>query len=178
MDKHRRHSSSLCKRRRNKIPLNLVSTKKSSKKRRLKITKEIVDIPLSSHNVVTTDLPWPSNDESESYQEDVDDTIVTSVSAHTKRKQKLSERWNALRSGAYRVMIQAQALCPNQNCFMCNSANANVRCEQCGLALYMCSSCCINIHSKLNYHHFPEIWQVKIITFSCAICFILSYYVG
>ena len=166
MDQHQRHSSSLCKRRRNKIPLNLASTKKGNKKCRLKITKEIVDVPLSSHNVVTTDSPWPNNDESESYQEDViDDTIITSVSAHTKRKQKLSERWNALRSDAYKVMIQAHALFPNQSCFTCNSDNANVRCEQCGPALYMCSNCCISIHSKSHHHHFPEIWQVKIVKF-------------
>ena len=63
-----------------------MSTKKGSKKCRLKITKEIVDVPLSSHNVVTTDSPWP-NDESEPYQDDViDDTMVSSVSAHMKRK--------------------------------------------------------------------------------------------
>ena len=161
MDKHQRHSSSLCKRKRNKIPLNLVSTKKGRKKRRLKITKEVVDVPLSN-NVVTPDSAWLNHDESESYQDNINDAVVTSVSAHTKRKQKLSEKWNALRSGAYRVMIQAHGFYPDQNCFTCNSDSANVRCEQCGPALYMCSTCCINIHSRSHYHHFPEIWQVKL----------------
>ena len=171
MDRHRQHSSLLCKRKRNRIPLNLVSTKKGSKKRRLKITKEIVDVPLLSHNVVTTDSPWP-NDESEPYQEDViDDT------SSVRRKQKLSEKWDALRSDAYQVMIQAHALFPNQSCFTCSSENANVRCEQCGLALYMCSNCCINIHSQSHHHHFPEIWQVKIVKFQYCYVFAMSQYV-
>ena len=45
-----------------------------------------MDVPLSSHNVVTPDSAWLNNDESGSYQDDINDAVVTSVSAHTKRK--------------------------------------------------------------------------------------------
>ena len=174
MDTYHRHSSSLCKRKRNKIPLNLASTKKGSKRCKLKITKEVVNVSVPNNNLAATDPVWPSNDESESYQENVDDTMITSVSAHTKRKQKLAERWNALRSDAYREMIQAHALHPNQNCYVCNSNNANIQCRQCG-PLYMCSNCCINIHTKSQYHHFLEIWQVKfIVAFDCFVLYYVS----
>ena len=92
------------------------------------------------------------------YQED--DT-GTSVNAHTKRKQKLSEKWNILRNDAYRMMVQSKALLPNQKCCSCDIDNANVQCVQCG-PLFMCRNCCTTIHSKLHYHHFPEIWQVQV----------------
>ena len=114
MEKHQRRSfSSLCKRKQNKIPLNLLSASKGVKRSKCKIIKEVVevDLPQSSH-APSTDPAWSCNEVDE-YQED--DTMVTPVSAHTKRKQKLAEKWNTLRNGAYRVMIEAHAMHYNQN---------------------------------------------------------------
>ena len=91
------------------------------------------------------------------YQED--DTSA-SVSAHTRRKQKLAEKWSLLRKDMHKMMVQSKALPPNQKCFSCDVGNGDVRCEQCG-PLLMCQKCCTVIHSKLHYHHFPEVWQVQ-----------------
>ena len=160
MDKYRRHSS-LCKRKQNRIPLNIASTKKERKRCKLKITKEVVNVSIPSSDLATNDPVWPTNEDNGSYQENTGDNMIASVSAYTKRKQKLAERWDALRNDAYRTMIQAHALRPNQKCYFCSSSNAIIQCRQCG-PLYMCSNCCINIHSKSLHHHFLEIWQVTI----------------
>ena len=95
------------------------------------------------------DADLPPDDE---YQQE--DNHDATVSMHTRRKEKLAEKWNALRSSAHRKMI---ALPPGKKCAICE--DANVRCQQCG-PLLMCECCCLNIHSKLHYHHFPELWQV------------------
>ena len=69
---------------------------------------------------------------------------------------------HALRASAYLKIIHTYALPPNQNCIMYNNNDANVRWQQCG-PLFMCQSCCFNIHSKLGYYHFAELWQICII---------------
>ena len=51
-----------------------------------------MNVSIPSNNLAATDPVWPSNDESESYQENVDNTMITSVSAHTNCKLKLAER--------------------------------------------------------------------------------------
>ena len=148
------------KRKRNKVPLNFLSAQKGQKKR-YRFTSEEVTVTLpdtvissetSAVSPVDVDLP-PEN-----YQED-DPT----VSMHTRRKEKLAEKWNTLRTSAYKKMIEMYALPPSNKCAICNSEDANVRCQQCG-PLFMCQSCCFDIHSKLHYHHFPELWQVQLCT--------------
>lgn len=97
--------------------------------------KEVVEVslPQSSYSTSLADSTCPCSDvdnENECHQEDDShNTMVASVSAHTKRKQK---RWDALRSDAYRAMVQANGLPPNQKCFSCDGGDAKIRCKQCG----------------------------------------------
>lgn len=77
---------------------------------------------------------WDNDDNMETsdaqyYQED---KTSTSVSAHTKRKQNLAEKWSFLRNDMYKMMVQSKALPFNQRCFSCDMENADVWCEQCG----------------------------------------------
>ena len=158
--------TSLFKRKRNRIPINLLSKQRVSAERS-RITRKIVTVSLPERNEITTltdaSDSWDNDDnnldtgDTQCYQED--DT-ETSVSAYTKRKQKLAEKWNSLRNDAYKMMVQSKALLPNQKCCSCDVDNANIRCQQCG-PLLMCHKCCETIHSKLHYHHFPEMWQVQ-----------------
>lgn len=153
-------STSLFKRKWNRVPINFLSKRQV----RSRITKKVVEVSLPEHNTTLTDTSnsWDNDDNNmdtgdpQYYQED--DTSV-SVSAHTKRKQKLAEKWSFLRKNMHKMMVQSKALPPNQKCFSCDVGNADIRCEQCG-PLLMCQTCCTVIHSKLHYHHFPEIWQV------------------
>ena len=159
-------STSLFKRKRNRFPINFLSKRKTSTKR--KIIKKVVKVSLPEHNATLTNASnsWDGDDnnmgavDAQWYEEEQEDDTSASVSAHTKRKQKLAEKWNFLRNDMYKMMVQFKALPPNQKCFSCDVGNADVRCEQCG-PLLMCHKCCASIHSKLHYHHFPEMWQVQ-----------------
>lgn len=145
------------KRKRNRIPLNFLSGQKG-KKKRYKFAKEEVAISLPNPIVSPTAADSPPDNYVECHEQD-DATLTPTVSAHTRRKEKLAEKWNALRTGAYKKMIHTYALPPSRKCAMCNNDDATVRCQQCG-PLFMCKSCCFDIHSQLHYHHFPELWQV------------------
>ena len=155
------------KRKRNRIPLNFLDRRKGQKKR-YKFSKEEVTVALPNPVTSTTcsavspvAADSPSDDYAEYHEED--DAAAPEISLHTKRKQKLAENWNALRTGAYKKIIESYALPPSQKCAVCNANDANVRCQQCG-PLFICQSCCFDIHNKLHYHHYPELWQV------CGIC--------
>ena len=156
-------STSLFKRKRNRIAINFLSKRQVSKKRS-RITKKVVEVTLPECNTTFTNPSnsWGNDDNSmdtsdaQYYQDDTS----ASVSAHTKRKQKLAEKWSLLRNDMCKMMVQSKALPPNHKCFSCDVGNTDVRCEQCG-PLLMCQKCCTVIHSKLHYHHFPEIWQVQ-----------------
>lgn len=149
------------KRKRNRIPLNLLSGQKGQK-RRYRFTREEAIVCLPDAPITSTSSP-PSHPDADLpdghvqyHQEDDHDATI---SMHTRRKEKLAEKWNVLRSTAHRKMIQMYALSPDKKCDICTCEDANVRCQQCG-PLLMCQSCCFNIHNKLHYHHFPELWQV------------------
>ena len=80
------------------------------------------------------------------------------LSAHTIRKERLSQRWTELRSNIYETMIKRQALPDEAKCYVCG--DPAVRCQQCG-PFYLCSDCCTTLHNdKQNFHHFPELWKV------------------
>lgn len=155
--------TSLFKRKRNRIPINFLSKRRVSTKRS-RTTRKIIELSLPaehSETLADTGNSWDPNDDhnaDEQCHEENNDTDTT-INAHTKRKLKLAEKWNVLRNDAYKMMIQCKALPPNQRCFSCDGNNASVRCEQCG-PLLMCRKCCMCIHEKIYYHHFPEIWQV------------------
>lgn len=164
------------KRKRNRIPLNFLSSQKGPKKR-YKFAKEDVTVSLPNpviSNVCSVVSPGPIDpppDDYAEYHEEDDATLTPTVSAHTRRKEKLAEKWNAIRTSAYKKMIQTYALPLSKKCAMCNNNEANVRCQQCG-PLFMCQSCCFDIHGKLHYHHFPELWQV------CVECIKLCSYIS
>ena len=154
------------KRKRNRIPLNFLTSQKRQKKR-YKLENEVVTVSLNPatsnvHSAASStadapaDVPPPPDDYAEYHEED--DASAT-LSTHTRRKEKLAEKWNALRDTTCKKMIQAYALPPGQKCAMCDDEDGNVRCQQCG-PLFMCQNCCVEIHSKLHYHHLPESWQV------------------
>lgn len=149
------------KRKRNRIPLNFLSGQKGQKKR-YRFTREEAAVCLPNVPTTTTSSSIPSppaadlSPDDHVYQQDDDAT----VSMHTRRKEKLAEKWNTLRSGAYKKMIQMYALPPSSKRAICSNEDADVRCQQCG-PLLMCQSCCFDIHGKLHYHHFPELWQVQ-----------------
>ena len=153
---------SFTKRKRNRIPLNFLSGQKGQKKR-YRFTREKATVCLPNvPNTTTSSIPPATDlppDDHVYHQEDDNDDDAT-VSMHTRRKEKLAEKWNTLRSGAYKKMIQMYALPPSNKCAICSSEDADVRCQQCG-PLLTCQSCCFDIHSKLHYHHFPELWQVQ-----------------
>ena len=120
------------KRRQNKVTLNVLS-RRSSRRSNYRIRKTVLDFCLTggsgatgSPDVASTSTSW---EDSVSYDED--DVTVSSniVSAYTKRKQNLAARWDALRSSAYRVMVQNQTLQYHQKCFICGSDDPDVRCE-------------------------------------------------
>lgn len=153
------------KRRPNKVPLNVLSARRSSRRTNYKITKSVLDFCLTETTTTrdVTSTSWEDNVSHNEGYEEVEAIISDTVTAHRKRKENLAARWTALRSSAYRVMVQSIALQPHQKCFTCGSENSDVRCELCG-PLYMCRSCCIKHHDQINYHHYPEIWQVRTYT--------------
>ena len=147
----------------NKIPLNLLSTRRNSYRSRHKIERVVLTVSVPDADAapnnpdVCVSSPW---EDSATNHEDNGTTFTDSVTAHIKRKMSLATRWEALRSSAYDAMVQNQALLLNQQCFSCGSDNADVRCEQCGPAVHMCYDCCSKYHGQCNYHHCPEMWQI------------------
>ena len=118
------------KRRQNKVTLNVLS-RRSSRRSNYRIRKTVLDFCLTgglgatgSPDVASTSTSWENN---VSYNEDEHDVTVSSnvVSAYTKRKQNLAAR-------SYRAMVQNQTLQHQQKCFICESDDADVKCEQCG----------------------------------------------
>ena len=167
LERMRKHQRGY-KRRPNKVTLNVLS-RRSSRRSNYKIKKTVLDFCLrrgsgaiGAPNVASTSS-WEDN---VPYVNDEHDVIVTSnVSAHTKRKQNLAARWESLRCSAYKAVVQNQALQYQEKCFICGSDDAGVRCQQCG-PLYMCHDCCVRHHDQMNFHHYPEVWQVRI--YICA----------
>jgi len=152
------------KKRQNKVTLNVLS-RRNSRRSNYRIRKTVLDFCLTgglgatgSPDVASTSTSWEDN---VSYNEDEHNVTVTSnVSAYTKQKQNLAAKWDYLRSSAYRAMVQNETLQHQQKCFVCGCGDADVRCEQCG-PLYMCHNCCVKHHNQMNFHHSPEIWQVR-----------------
>jgi len=151
------------KRRQNKIPLNLLSTRRNSYRSKHKIKRTVLNISIPQTEAPNTPEVTPNTPEVAPCLTPQEDTAplheVLPTSTHTKRKENMAARWEALRNSAYNALMQNQAVLLNQQCFNCGSNDAGVRCEQCG-PMYMCYNCCIKHHDQCNYHHCPEMWQV------------------
>ena len=144
--------------RRNRITLNFLSPNLTGRKKKYKISKEVI---YSRHSA--KDKPENYVDEDDYINEDnfsINDELedVTTTTAHTKRKLRLSEKWMEIRENAYRVMINRHALQREIECFACSSI-ATTRCTLCGPYL-MCLECCYITHKMCNFHHCPEVWKV------------------
>jgi len=145
------------KRKQNKIPLNLLSTRRNSYRSKHKIKRTVLNISIPQTEVPNTPEVAPVSSTSQEDTAPLHEEVPTST--HTKRKENMAARWEALRNSAYNAVVQNQAVLLDQQCFNCSSNDADVRCEQCG-PMYMCYDCCIKHHDLCNYHHCPEKWQV------------------
>ena len=140
--------------RRNRFSLNFLSPNPTGRKKKYKISKEVI---YSRHSAKTpNDIPDNYLDEDNfSINDEVLDITTT---AHTKRKLRLAEKWMEIRENAYTVMINRHALQKEVECFACSSI-ATTRCTLCGPYL-MCLECCYITHNMHNFHHCPEVWKV------------------
>ena len=160
-----RHS---VKRKGNKVPLNFLTTCQPTgpRKKRFKIAKESIAFDLK-HNALSnpknapldTAGMWNEGGFGPSDETEVGLGLETETT-HTKRKQKMAEKWKEIRSDALRVVVGGYSLREGAKCCICKNG-ANARCQQCGPSL-LCSECCVKIHTELHHHHYPEIWKVHI----------------
>ncbi|CAI8020679.1 hypothetical protein GBAR_LOCUS12350 [Geodia barretti] len=150
-------------RRSNKIPLNFVSRTRS-RRPRIGVRREIVCV-IPTPTLTSSDVSLAVEDreipEEIICHENVVETGAVDVSAHSKRKEKLAEMWDSLRSSATQVLTEGFGL-PEVKC--CCEERATVRCLQCGPCSYFCPRCAVLQHKSSFFHHCPEVWN--------GVCFI------
>lgn len=150
------------RRKSNKIPLNFV-VRSRGRRPGISLQKEIIAVTPSS-DPCPISLSDHTSDQEECYSEEVYqgcnvEDATSSSTEHTKRKEKMAEKWNGLRYNATKALVEGFGL-PGAMCSICGE-KANVRCVQCGPCSFYCHCCAILAHKSSLYHHFPEIWKVS-----------------
>lgn len=69
--------------------------------------------------------------------------------------------WEKVRTEILKIGIEMEAIPPQQQCNICQSCSAAVRCRSCGPMGYFCYPCFKDRHSKVNMFHIGEKWEVK-----------------
>ena len=82
------------------------------------------------------------------------------VSLHTIKQKASTAAWDQVRAALQKAAIESSALPTDQGCILCANA-ATHRCTSCGAWAYYCTSCFIQAHSKANFFHVGEVWEVR-----------------
>lgn len=90
---------------------------------------------------------------SDAYQHESD------VSLHAIKQKAATEAWNHVRSALLKAAVESSAMPAGQHCINC-SDHATHRCLQCAPCAYYCYECFVAAHSRINFFHTGEIWEV------------------
>ncbi len=161
------------RRRSNKVPINFVSQSRNHKPGFI-VRKAVKAINISTDESTqpgTVSDHEPTGDCGE--DEDMFPSGEDTSTEHTRRKEKMAEKWNDLRCSVTKVMVEGFSL-PEAICSRCYT-KANVRCVQCGPCAYYCEECGASAHRSSLFHHVPEVWKV-IICDIIIVCFIRVFH--
>ena len=81
-------------------------------------------------------------------------------SLHKIAQNSAAISWNKIRSNLLKAAIEGNAMPLDQYCSMCSTREAVYRCLRCSPCAYFCRECFENAHSKTNFFHTGEIWEV------------------
>lgn len=67
--------------------------------------------------------------------------------------------WETVRARLLNAVVEAAAMPLNQACIHCDT-KASLKCKQCSPIAYYCNSCFKGCHTKTNFLHVAEKWEV------------------
>ena len=77
--------------------------------------------------------------------------------------------WEQLRSSFLTAFTECSAMPPGQLCIVCRQSAAEVRCQECGPAIFYCHSCFCLKHEYINHFHVAEKWEVQVFHMTLAL---------
>ncbi len=158
----------IVRRKSNRIPINFVAQSRN-RKSGFAVRKAVVSVSIPSDqcsepSTATDHEPSTATDHEPGADcaevEDGTTSGEATSTEHARRKEKLAEKWKELRRNATKVIVEGFAL-PEAICCRC-CTKAYVRCVQCGPCVYYCGECGVSAHQTCLYHHFPEVWKVRL----------------
>ena len=81
------------------------------------------------------------------------------VSLHAIKQKAATEAWSHVRSAPLKAAVESCAMPADQHCINC-SDYATHRCLQCAPCAYYCYECFVVAHSRVNFFHTGEMWEV------------------
>ena len=97
-------------------------------------------------------------------EEHVDSRIDTGISLRKVTQDAYVYGWNEVRPLILRASVESTAMPQDQMCNICLTNEASHRCTQCGPpTCYFCLECFQSQHSKCNFFHSGEVWEVRLI---------------
>ena len=89
---------------------------------------------------------------------------ASEVSLHYVKQKAATAAWNQVRPALLRAAIEESAMPAGQCCINCPEG-ATHRCTQCAPWAYYCQQCYDEAHSKTNFFHVGEVWEVGLLLF-------------
>ena len=106
--------------------------------------------------------------------EDIQDcSSQPEVSLHAIKQKAATAAWTHVRPALLKAAVECSAMPVAQCCILCLES-ASYRCIQCAPWAYFCQNCFSEVHSKINFFHTGEVWEVCALAFHlCTLLFIL-----
>ena len=105
--------------------------------------------------------------------EDIGCSSQPKVSLHAIKQEAATAAWTQVRPALLKAAVECSAMPAAQCCILCLES-ASYRCIQCAPWAYFCQNCFSEVHSKINFFHTGEVWEVCAIGFHlCTLLFIL-----
>ena len=87
------------------------------------------------------------------------------VSLHAIKQKAATAAWIQVRPALLKAAVECSAMPVTQCCILCLQS-ASYRCIQCAPWAYFCQNCFSEVHSKINFFHTGEVWEVCAMAFS------------
>ena len=81
------------------------------------------------------------------------------VSLHAIKQKAATAAWTQVRPALLKAAVECSAMPVAQCCILCLES-ASYRCIQCAPWAYFCQNCFGEVHSKINFFHTGEVWEV------------------
>ena len=69
--------------------------------------------------------------------------------------------WNKVQNDLLRTAVENSGMPVNQCCIICDTRQAEYRCQHCGPRTFFCARCFEDAHCKTIFFHTGELWEVS-----------------